>query len=85
MILKSYIALIGIAFVVIGGKLLSASWNGAGFLAGFLLITGIQVFFWVIGIRLHLLGNVTNDDEWEQPLPETQSSTLNPAVDHKSS
>ncbi|MCI0524389.1 MAG: hypothetical protein L0Y75_03915 [Acidobacteria bacterium] len=54
-------ALFGIALVWIGLKLLSASWGGAGFLAGFLLFTGIQIFFWVIGIRSELLGNVTDD------------------------
>jgi hypothetical protein len=42
-------------------ELMSASWGGSGFLAGFLLITGIQIFFWVIGIRSELLGNVTDD------------------------
>ncbi len=54
-------ALFGIALVWIGLKLLSASWSGAGFLAGVLLITGIQIFFWAIGIRSELLGNVTDD------------------------
>lgn len=54
-------ALFGVALLWIGLELLSASWSGAGFLAGFLLFTGIQIFFWVIGIRSELLGNVTDD------------------------
>ncbi len=61
-------AVFGILLVVIGVELISASWSGSGFLAGFLLMTGIQVFFWVIGIRLHILGNVTDevyDSQWE--------------------
>jgi hypothetical protein len=54
-------ALFGVLLVVAGVELMSASWGGAGFLAGFLLITGIQIFFWVIGIRSELLGNVTDN------------------------
>ncbi len=59
-------ALFGIALLGIGFLLLSVSWSGAGLLAGVLLFMGIQIFFWVIGVRSELLGNVTDDGfDWE--------------------
>lgn len=59
------VALLGVGFILIGYTLIE---SGIGFLGGLLLVMGIQTFCWVIGIRLQILGNVTNevyDSQWE--------------------
>lgn len=55
------VAALGLALLAVGFWLLSGNWAAAGFIGGFLLMTGIQVFCWAIGIRLEILGNLTED------------------------
>lgn len=52
------VALFGLGLILVGYNLVEARFD---FLGGFLLVIGIQTFCWVIGIRLEILGNVTDD------------------------
>src|ERR1051325_6489896 len=47
-----------VALIFGGYELLYASSSGAKFLGAFLLVTGFQIFLWVIGVRLEILSNV---------------------------
>ena len=49
------ITLLGIGLVPIGYTQISASWPGSGFVAGILLVLGLQWLF--TGIKLLVLGN----------------------------
>lgn len=71
LLFKLGVAVLGLSLIGLGYGLLSAKeFNDfADFAAGFLLMTGIQMFCWVIGIRLQILGNVTDD-----PLLESSDS-----------
>ncbi len=66
------VTLLGLGLVLVGYNLIE---SGIGFLGGFLLATGIQTFFWVIGIRLEMLGNVTEDVFDRQGEMETSRPT----------
>lgn len=52
------VALFGLGLILVGYNLVEAR---SDFLGGFLLVIGIQTFCWMIGIRLEILGNVTDD------------------------
>lgn len=50
--------IMGLTLAIGGSGLLYTAWAGSRFLGAFLLVTGLQVFLWVIGIRLEIFGNV---------------------------
>jgi hypothetical protein len=75
-IFKLAVALLGLGLVLIGYNLVEARID---LLGGFLLVIGIQTFFWVIGIRLEMLGNVTEkvyESQWEADAPRRTPSTI---------
>lgn len=75
------IAGFGLVLIATGVRLLSGDWAGVGFVGGFLLMTGIQIFCWVIGLRLEILGNVT--DEAPRTLSDSETSQVtSPIPEH---
>lgn len=67
------ISVFGLALITIGFRMLSGEW--AGFAGGFLLMTGIQIFCWVIGVRLEIIGNLTDDAPHSSSGSETTQGT----------
>ncbi|MGH9802550.1 MAG: hypothetical protein ACRD82_19470 [Blastocatellia bacterium] len=87
MLFPSYLSvLFRLAIVMLGfwltltGYTLVKSAND--FVGGFLLVVGIQIFCWAIGIRLHVLGNVIDDRFQNREIPEVETGGVSSVAQH---